>query len=448
MNRHQKSELAFIVGVLLPVWGLLMVSFSGIQPRLAAQSLSCSGPVNGADSAQNNLDHSEDDWGVYCEGTPQPRMQNVAAPSVDGESLECAITGGVQYSNVHCYRNLLPEPDAAMFRMEMSFWFSETTCNSNDSIVQALEFTMNKWHQGKRYEFAIQWQNVGAAAAQWRYWDPAKHPQSPWVAFDPPILQCLVGGNTQHTLSMEGAVDGGQAELRTFTIDGQAHIVNLKAPPVNDNASQLAVAVQVDGNASETPYSLFIDQVNFTRWVSPLAAPLDGSVSTTNSPTFSWNAVPNAVQYEMQLGFVYPPTTTVLKSNALTYASSDLMLRDYYWRVRGIQANGDLLPWSPIECVNIQSPLQGRPQLTYFNTREPNLSWKALTWATEYQIQIDDSSAFTLPLEYDATVSSATLSATPFPLHDCTHYWHVRAKNANGVWQSWSATDNFFINAP
>lgn len=456
MKTHNQKRSLVILIVVLFLYGALSLNFASANRRVFAAQTTCPGPINTPNAAQNDLDHSEDDWGVYCEGTPTWRMQNVATPSIDGESLECAITGGsVQHSNVHCYRNLISEPDSVMFRMDMVFWFTETTCNNEDgeSIVQALEFTMNKWHGGKRYEFAVQWQNVGEGAPQWRYWDPKQPHPNEWVAFIPRIGQCLKGGdNNPHTLSMEGAVANDLIELRSFTIDNQTHAVNLLIEPaeVND-PPKLAVAVQVDGNSqqSPSPYSLFIDQVNFIRWSSNLVAPQDGSASVNDRPTFTWEAVPGATEYEMQLDIQYPPTKTVITSSSLSYTpATALVLRDYYWRVRGIDAQGNPLPWTPTQCVMVQSPLQGKLQLNAYSTRKPTLRWNRISWATEYAIEIDDSPSFTAPLEYSAIVPSSAAELIPISLHDCTHYWRVRAKGSNGLWGAWSSIDNFFINAP
>lgn len=428
---------------------------NGYLPVVAAQVTTCTSSVNAPDTAQENLDHTEDDWGVFCENSPTPRMGNVPTPSVDGESLECAITGGtVGNSNVHCYRNLESEPDAAMFTLDMAFWFTPTTCNNvgGESIVQALEFTMNKWYQGQRYEFAVQWENVGDGGPQWRYWDPNQPINQQWVPFNPPIEQCLVGGNDQkHRLRIEGAIVGGQVELRSFTIDDQTHTIYLlPIKPVGDGqGDKLAVGVQVDGNSntSPTPYSLFIDQVHFIRWptlLSPIL-PEDGSVSLTQQPTFSWNAVPGAVRYEMQLDTTNPPRLTVVNSNTLSYTPPNpLSLTTYYWRVRSVDASGHISPWTQGRCLMVQSPIPSAPQRNFFTTHTPTLTWNRLSWAVGYEIQVDNLPSFSTPLEYTKEVSSSTLAVTP-PLPDCLHYWRVRAKgNSN----SWSAVNSLVINAP
>lgn len=425
-------------------------------PHAAAQVL-CPGAANAPNSAQENLDHTKDDWGVYCENAPTWRMRNVPSPSVDGEALECAITGGEEYSNVHCYRNLLSEPDAALFTLDMLFWFSGTSCNNSEgvnSVVQALEFTMNKWYQGKRYEFAVQWQNVGPGAPQWRYWDPSKPDDQRWVAFDPPIRQCLQGGDSkQHSFRMEGAIVNEQVELHSFTIDGTTHNVNLTIPPIVDAGAPdlLAVAVQVDGNSQQKPYSLFVDRVDFMRWPAQLSltAPDDGAIFPTSQPTLVWDEMPGAIHYEVQLDTKNPPTITVADVATLNYTPpAPLPADEYFWRIRAIDGAGHASPWSPSRCFMVQSLTTGAPLINLLRSYTPTLTWNPITWATEYELQVDDSPSFKAPVEYSNAVDALELEDTTSPLRGCTHYWRVRAKGDDNRWGAWSSATRFFVSTP
>ncbi len=241
---------------------------------VAGDSLACSQPPsNPTSSLTYDLDQDAEDWGVYCEGTPTWVKENVTTPSIDGESLRCSITGGTApYSNVHCYRNLSPEPAASVFTLTLSFWFSPTTtCNNQPetSVVQALEFTMNKWQQSRRYEFALQWQNVGVGAPQWRYWDPNKPSETErWVAVSPPITQCLQG-EQWHTLELEGEILNDQVHYIRFMIDQEIHGLDIEVTPTDtpEEVDRLAIAIQLDGNGNSTPspYDTFIDEVAFVR---------------------------------------------------------------------------------------------------------------------------------------------------------------------------------------
>jgi hypothetical protein len=235
----------------------------------SSESVACNeGQSNPASAKSYDLDQYAQDWGVFCEGDPTWEKSDVATPSLDGQALRCALTGGQPYSNAHFYRNLEPAPAASTFTFTLSFYFSPTTtCNNQPtpSTVQAVEFTMNKWHQSYRYEFALQWQNVGDGAPQWRYWDPHATPD-PWVAFSPPITQCL-SGETWHTLTLDGEIAGGLARYTGFTIDGTHHTMVQTAAPAYtpSEPDRLAVAIQLDGNAVQSPYEVVVDRVSLEQ---------------------------------------------------------------------------------------------------------------------------------------------------------------------------------------
>jgi Beta-propeller repeat len=67
--------------------------------------------------------------------------------------------------------------------------------------------------------------------------------------------------------------------------------------------------------------------------------------------------------------------------------------------------------------------------------------WNTTTSATSYQIQLDDSSAFTAPLVRDQTVTASEYATTSLPT--ATHFWRVRGVNVAGVAGAWSATRSF-----
>ena len=72
--------------------------------------------------------------------------------------------------------------------------------------------------------------------------------------------------------------------------------------------------------------------------------------------------------------------------------------------------------------------------------------WSDVQSAATYQIQIDDSSAFTAPLVRDASVSASNYVAGGLPAG--TQFWRVRGVNSAGVPGAWSATRSFTAQAP
>jgi hypothetical protein len=227
-------------------------------------------PTSTQPPSAENLDNYPQDWKIFTERAPVAEVKGATNPSLDGNSLQCSNKGGAPYSNVHCYLNLPPEPDVSSFTLSLSFLFTpEVTCNNQGgkvSTVQALEFSMSNWTNARRFEFALQWQNVGDGAPQWRYWDPHQTENRRWKPVNSNITQCLEG-DKWHTVQLEGSTNGIEVHYKNFTIDNQTYELNFSTARVNTpgEVNRLAIAIQLDGNANQTPYDVFIDKVNFRR---------------------------------------------------------------------------------------------------------------------------------------------------------------------------------------
>lgn len=265
------------------MWRLsIMVLLALLGATPAAQAAPAPDPCSqagiGAPTAQiSDLDDNADSWGVFCEPSPSTgwaswAKQNVAVPSLDGRALECGLTGGAPYANIHCYRNLAPAPSATIITFTLAFQFlpGPTCADTGTACVQALEFSASKWQAQQRYEWAVQWQNVGGPCPRWRYWDPS-YPEG-WLPLAPPLPQTLRAGQWYH-LALVGAIEAGRAryvwfELHEHGAPPQLYAFEqLSAPshPAADFPDLLAAAVQLDGNSQQKPYRLVIDQVALQR---------------------------------------------------------------------------------------------------------------------------------------------------------------------------------------
>ena len=256
-------------GMVLPTLLLLTASALWTATSPLETGPVCDQPPSSPQTDQTeNLDHFESDWGVFCDlGTVAYEIANVTSPSLDGLAFECRLKGADPFAGLHCYRNLLSEPDSTFFRMQLDFRFSDTTCNNEGapSIIQALEFTMNKWFGARRWEFALQWTNVGDGVdegGQWRYWDG---PTTTWLPLPSPVEMCLEGSRW-YAFMLEGTISGDLVQYRRFSIDGVDYPLGITVPAVDSSLpDQLAIAVQSDANVTGDPYSLFIDRVRFDR---------------------------------------------------------------------------------------------------------------------------------------------------------------------------------------
>jgi hypothetical protein len=69
------------------------------------------------------------------------------------------------------------------------------------------------------------------------------------------------------------------------------------------------------------------------------------------------------------------------------------------------------------------------------------LDWNDVTGAASYQIQIDDSSAFSTPLVIDQTVTPSQFALSSAVARQ--HWWRVRGRNSAGTAGAWSAVRTF-----
>ncbi|KAB2852096.1 MAG: S8 family serine peptidase, partial [Anaerolineae bacterium] len=99
---------------------------------------------------------------------------------------------------------------------------------------------------------------------------------------------------------------------------------------------------------------------------------------------------------------------------------------------------------SAVTSLGVSDP-GAAPNRNYFTTSTPTLMWTRVQWATDYQIEISQSSTFTGTPDFADTVSADELEVTTAVLEDGVYYWRVRALGANGRVGGWSVIDTFTI---
>lgn len=84
---------------------------------------------------------------------------------------------------------------------------------------------------------------------------------------------------------------------------------------------------------------------------------------------------------------------------------------------------------------------------THYTATVPTLTWNQVTWAQNYEVQVDIDPAFNYPM-FKTVVSASTLSVTPTGLPAPNlFYWRVRAQKPDGTWGNWSAVDTFVFDS-
>lgn len=73
------------------------------------------------------------------------------------------------------------------------------------------------------------------------------------------------------------------------------------------------------------------------------------------------------------------------------------------------------------------------------------LSWNRVSWAVEYELQIDDTNTFVAPLSFSAILPGSSGETVVTSLDAGRYFWRIRGKNSNGTWGAWSAVESFTV---
>jgi len=124
----------------------------------------------------------------------------------------------------------------------------------------------------------------------------------------------------------------------------------------------------------------------------------------------------------------------------------------YYWHVKAMDLAGNESGWSETRAVTVTSLAvpKGIPVLVapingsvFWDGATPTVSWKAVTGAVSYDVQMDGNSTFISP-EFEGNTTSLEISVDTLP--DGVYYWRVRKVDAYGGAGVWSVVRRFSVN--
>ena len=186
-------------------------------------------------------------------------------------------------------------------------------------------------------------------------------------------------------------------------------------------------------------------------------------------PYFSWSPIPGAERYQIQIdkstSFDKPIADEEIY-NVTSYAQPEwktvLLDQDYFWRVRGRDAQGNYSPWSTIFSFRISNhtspnpvypPYYYTPDATHLPVhRDESIAWPLFIWNTAhvsdlatgftqrpayYELVVTDDPSFQ---QINFRIETAGLAAAPTAAHPFQniqdgqlYFWRVRAFDASDV---------------
>ncbi len=181
---------------------------------------------------------------------PYSSTQWRSDPSIDGTSMEFWLGGSTPWGGALWWKQLTPQSAASHLTYDLYFYYQ------NANAPQALEFDVNQVANGTKYIFGTQCDIKGAA--QWEVWDTAngRWVQTGIACSAPPTY-------TWNHLTEEFVRNSdGSMTFVSITLNGNKHYVNRTYWGYSQSGSELNVAFQMDGNGSETNYSVWLDKIS------------------------------------------------------------------------------------------------------------------------------------------------------------------------------------------
>jgi uncharacterized lipoprotein YddW (UPF0748 family) len=180
-----------------------------------------------------------------------------------------------------------------------------------------------------------------------------------------------------------------------------------------------------------------------------LTAPANNINNLSTFAVFSWNALPSAESYQIQIS--KDSTFTQIICNLMEIKTNSYKMfglkpaQKYYWRIRAFGISGasqfsqtfNFMSGIPVSPVNLL-PVHTATNIPV----NPVLKWNKSEGATSYRVQVGTNALMTSGIILDTTVTDTTLALKNLSPNK-VYNWHVLAKNSLGQ-SDWTQPVNGF----
>jgi peptidyl-Asp metalloendopeptidase len=199
---------------------------------------------------------------------------------------------------------------------------------------------------------------------------------------------------------------------------------------------------------------IWADGSTVPGFLAPSPGAPGDTVSTTlvsDTPTFGWSTVAGAVAYDLQYSYALEPVHIDVRVTSSPYTPSLPLQGGYYrWRVRAVDADGNVSGWSKLQTFMVNNNSTGDAHvILLYQTNQPVLTWLLEGRPyTHFELQIAQISTFSSILHTLTTTDGSTQSLQTPALADGTYYWRVRGVFANNSTTNWSSAQSFVVELP
>lgn len=353
--------------------------------------------------------------------------------------------------------------------MPASFFEDKTTTDEYSAeLGSALEVA--KYYFAFRYQYKDQSFVFGGING---FWDASTSPSGEINVLEIPQLVAPLNNATE--ISLEAVLDWTSTDDRIQGFQLQvAQEATFNAPIVDESGlsasvTEYTVAAEVLENETKYFWKVRAEyDTTSSGWSETLAFttvagtpekitqlfPLNSSEDISLKPTFSWNAETRSDSYSIQIStsniFESPLVNETVSDTQFVFNSEDSLFAGtrYYWRVQGENSSGSGL-WSDtltfktiIKIPTLFSPVDEAENII----TEPELVWRSIEGALNYDLQLSESSSFSTTIS-DSTALADTTFKTELLENSSSYYWRVRANYQEDT-SDWSPARLFTTKAP
>jgi hypothetical protein len=193
--------------------------------------------------------------------------QNILSPSLSGTSARFDIGGQTKFADILWNNHLigdfssqgLPDSSHTLAPKFHNFTYDVYFFGNNIPASQALEFDINQFVNGKSFIWGHECRIAGGH--QWDVWN---NKSSKWV---PTGIPCNPVNNAwNHLVIQVQRTSNDQLLFKSITLNGNTATLNHLDSPTSTNWYGITINYQQDLNHSPTPYSIWLDRLNFSYW--------------------------------------------------------------------------------------------------------------------------------------------------------------------------------------
>ena len=216
--------------------------------------------------------------------------------------------------------------------------------------------------------------------------------------------------------------------------------------------------IQIGGHLQDNGlYSIKIEQPGLPAASKPRQLqPSSGATLVDQTPAFFWNPADGAVAYEFQMASDRQFTNLVIDplptpADSTFTPAGDLAPGVYYWRVRGLNANGDAGQYSNTVMLTIRTvpPDQRSPNMDQVvSAVQPTFVFTPYGAGATYTIRLSDSGDFDSDVDHTFECNRTRCTLSDFSLHQGEWYWQVRANDVVNNPTAYSDSRKFTVSLP